>query len=83
LSKQRLVSSSSTSRREPIGHRPIRKEKGTAGELSRWNLLLETAMHPFLAYLAASLVLKLPRPGLWERLVAWAFWGEQAQLSYY
>jgi hypothetical protein len=40
-------------------------------------------MHPFIAYLAASLVLKLPRPGLWERLVAWAFWGEQAQLSYY
>jgi hypothetical protein len=39
-------------RRDPIGHRPIPKEKGAA---AGWDtLVVEETMHPFLAYLAAS-----------------------------
>jgi hypothetical protein len=75
-SAQGLCSSSSTSRREPIGHRPIRKEKGTSAVRTG---ILEEAMHPFLAYLAAALVMKLPSPGLWSRFVRWLLWGEHAQ----
>jgi hypothetical protein len=40
-------------------------------------------MHPFLAYLAAAIVMKLPSPGLWDRFVRWLLWGEHAQQSYY
>jgi hypothetical protein len=40
-------------------------------------------MHPFLAYLAAAIVTKLPPPGLWDRFVRWLLWGEHAQQSYY
>jgi hypothetical protein len=67
------------SRQDLIGHRPIREEKGNARPLNR----MGKAMHPYLAYWAAALVIKLPSDGLWGRFVRWAFWGEHAQLSYY
>jgi hypothetical protein len=39
---------------------------------SEWDPYLQEAMHPSLAYLAATLVMKLPPPGQWYRFVRWA-----------
>jgi hypothetical protein len=36
-------------------------------------------MHPYVAYLTAALMIKLPPPGLWNRFVRWFFWGQHGQ----
>jgi hypothetical protein len=64
------------SRRDPIGHRLIRKEKGTVGD---WTFIVEEIMHQFLAQVAGTLAMKLPPSGLWNRFIRSVLWGQHAQ----
>jgi hypothetical protein len=36
-------------------------------------------MHPFFAYLLASLIMKLPASEQWNRFVRWVLWGQHAR----
>jgi hypothetical protein len=67
---------------QPVG--PDRPEADPKGEGNRRRLVrhLEEAMHPFLAYFLASVMMKLPPAGLWDRFLRWALWGEHGELSY-
>jgi hypothetical protein len=67
---------------QPVG--PDRPEADPKGEGNRRRLVrhLEEAMHPFLAYFVASVMMKLPPAGLWDRFLRWALWGEHGELSY-